>query len=107
MPACASASVATLTTRLSTVSVSNFPNGVCAQPTMLAVMVVLPELAGVVVAYIEAGFSDFMARSHMAGMPAQLSGPISAVRHHQETPNPNNVGFAHPEATVGFPMSAV
>src|SRR4051812_35461332 len=41
IPASASASFATLTTRLSTVSVSNFPNGVCAHPTMLAVMVVL------------------------------------------------------------------
>jgi len=45
MPASASASFATLTTRLSTVSVSNFPNGVCAHPTMLAVMVVLPGSA--------------------------------------------------------------
>jgi hypothetical protein len=33
-----------LTTRLSTVSVSNFPNGVCAHPTMLAVMAGLLEL---------------------------------------------------------------
>ena len=41
-PASASASVATLTTRLSTVSASNLPNGVCAHPTMLAVMVFLP-----------------------------------------------------------------
>src|SRR5258706_10029752 len=42
MPASVSASFATRTTRLSTVSVSNLPNGVCAHPTMLAVMVVLP-----------------------------------------------------------------
>src|ERR1700733_3106983 len=41
MPASLRASLATLTTRLSTVSVSNLPKGVCAQPTMLAVMVVL------------------------------------------------------------------
>src|SRR5467141_5449392 len=41
-PASASASLATRTTRLSTVSVSNLPNGVCSHPTMLAVMVVLP-----------------------------------------------------------------
>src|SRR5580704_8518335 len=38
IPASASASLATLTTRLSTVSVSNLPKGVCAHPTMLAVM---------------------------------------------------------------------
>jgi hypothetical protein len=38
MPASASASLATFTTRLSTVSASNFPKGVCAHPTMLAVM---------------------------------------------------------------------
>src|SRR6266436_3974984 len=45
-PASASASLATPTTRLSTVSVSNLPNGVCAHPTMLAVMVVLPREYG-------------------------------------------------------------
>src|ERR1700748_2253584 len=46
-PACASASFATLMTRLSTVSVSNLPKGVCAHPTMLAVMVaLLPKKSG-------------------------------------------------------------
>jgi hypothetical protein len=44
MPASASASLATRTTRLSMVSVSSLPNGVCAHPTMLAVMVVLLEI---------------------------------------------------------------
>jgi hypothetical protein len=34
--------LATRVTRLSTVSVSNLPNGVCAHPTMLAVMVFSP-----------------------------------------------------------------
>src|SRR3569832_2863578 len=41
MPASASASLAPRTTRLSTVSASNLPKGVCAHPTMLAVMLVL------------------------------------------------------------------
>src|SRR5450756_398796 len=45
MPASAIASVATRTTRLATVSVSSLPKGVCAHPTMLAVMVVLLEIA--------------------------------------------------------------
>jgi hypothetical protein len=44
MPASVIASLATLTTRLSTVSVSNLPNGVCAHPTMLAVMTGLLDL---------------------------------------------------------------
>src|SRR5258707_5946634 len=107
MPASASASVATLTTRLSTVSVSNFPNGVCAQPTMLAVMVVLPELAGVVVAYIEAGFSDFMARWHMAVMPAQLPDRISPAGHSQEPPTASTLGSASQAAALVSPMPPV
>ena len=38
MPASASAPLATRTIRLSTVSPSSLPNGVCAQPTMQPVM---------------------------------------------------------------------
>ena len=41
--ASASASVAARTTRLSTVSPASFPNGVCADPMMAAVMLIAPR----------------------------------------------------------------
>src|SRR5258708_30573209 len=112
MPASASASVATRTTRLSTVSVSNFPNGVCAHPTMLAVMVALPVLFGSIcnpsAAILHAGFSDFMARSHMAVMPAQLPDPIAAAGHTQQPPTPTTfVSAIHdPAAATPIPTAS-
>src|SRR6202012_3189717 len=104
MPASANASLATLVTRLSTVSASNFPNGVCAHPTMLAVMSDLPKTVGCVVAYLGTTFSDFMLRSQMAVMPAQLPDLISAGGQSQEPPTATTLGSASQATAVASPI---
>src|SRR5688572_23021869 len=107
MPASASASVATFTTRLSTVSASNFPNGVCAHPTMLAVIVFSLNWSNGVLAYLSAGFSDFMVRSHMAVMPAQLPDLTSAAGQTQDPPTQTTSGSASQDVALASPMPPV
>src|ERR1700719_3101892 len=73
MPASASASLATLTTRLSTVSASNFPNGVCAHPTMLAVMADLPRVYWLRCSLSGVAFQRF----HASLADGSYAGPIA------------------------------
>src|ERR1700750_2234220 len=111
MPASASASLATFTTRLSTVSASNLPKGVWAHPTMLAGMAFLPKLVGRICSLSDGGlhgrFSDFIAESHMAVMPAQLPARISAGGQTQETPTHSTLGSASQVAALASPMPPV
>src|SRR6201994_3545155 len=107
MPGTARGWLGSLTRRLSTVSVSNFPNGVCAHPTMLAVMTDLPGTVGCLVAYLRSPFSDFMLRSQMAVMPAQFPDLISAGGQSQEPPTATTFGSASHVGAVGPPMPPV
>src|SRR6478609_10998025 len=59
------------------------------------------------VTYLGAGFSDFMARSHMAVMPAQLPDRISAAGHSQEPPTATTLGSASQDAALASPMPPV
>src|SRR5438128_8762575 len=79
MPASASASVATFTTRLSTVSASNLPNGVCAHPTMLAVMVVLPVLVRTILYPIGKNTSRRFQRFHRLRAHGGYAGPVAGA----------------------------
>src|SRR5262249_56771528 len=110
MPASASASLATLTTRLSTVSASNFPKGVCAHPTMLAVMAfsrIVREICNLSKDGLHGRFSYFIAESHMAVMPAQLPARISAGGQTQETPAQSTLGSASPAPAFATPIPPV
>src|ERR1700754_4223770 len=59
------------------------------------------------VTYLGTGFSDFMARSHMAVMPAQLPDLISAAGHSQEPPTATTFGSASHDAALASPMPPV
>src|SRR3954447_21542058 len=56
------------------------------------------------VTYLGTGFSDFMARSHMAVMPPQLPDLISAAGHSQEPPTATTLGSASHAAALASPM---
>src|ERR1700719_2201854 len=59
------------------------------------------------VTYLDAGFSDFIARSHMAVMPAQLPFLISAAGQSQEPPTASTFGSASQDAALASPMPPV
>src|SRR5260370_34506395 len=99
MPASASASTATPTTRLSTVSVSNLPNGVCAHPTMLAVMVFSFFLGGVVTyrrGYFTPGSGIFLVARTQGVFPARWPVLSSPPGLSHAPPPPITFGPPHP-----------
>ena len=59
------------------------------------------------VTYLCAGFSDFIARAHMAVMPAQLPDLISAGGQSQEPPTATTFGSASQDAALASPMPPV
>src|SRR5690242_10722292 len=105
MPASDSASFATLTTRLSTVSASNFPNGVCAHPTMLAVMVI--SLGTWVRCSL---FRDRFQRFHASLADGSYAGPVSGPdlgrRTEPGTTDGDHIGFGQPGGGVGLADAA-
>src|SRR2546430_14276038 len=55
------------------------------------------------VSYLGAAFSDFIARAHMAVMPAQLPDLISAAGQSQEPPTATTFGLASQLPALGSP----
>src|ERR1700730_2884660 len=110
MPASASASLATRTTRLSTVSVSNLPNGVCAHPTMLAVMVVLPivlRIAFTLSGGIVHSRSERFHRPIAYGCYAfPIAGPDIRRRAQPGAADRDDVSLAQPRRRVGLANTA-
>src|SRR5205823_10289267 len=102
MPASASASVATLTTRLSTVSVSNLPNGVCAHPTMLAVMVVLPVPVRLVCNLSLGRFQRFHRPRAHGGYAGPVARPDIRRRAEPGTADRHDIRLSQPGGRVGF-----
>src|SRR5450631_2429325 len=58
-------------------------------------------------ARLHAGFSNFMASSHMAVMPSQLPDLISAAGHSQEPPTATTLGSASHAAALASPTPPV
>src|ERR1700694_781263 len=63
--------------------------------------------SGRYVTYLDPGFSDFMARWHMAVMPLQLPDRIYAAGHSQEPPTATTFGSASHAAALASPMPPV